>query len=133
MNIYEFFSQRSGLWMCQCTSRNLVTQASSNHRQKIKVELLAPDRLQICGDQPKRALTALPEGEGLRGKLLLHHDQGEYQGEFRISRDGVLSLTIVNGGDALEEKLWFPLPNLCMRTVCGQNHAQFWTEVRKLS
>ncbi|PLS69518.1 MAG: hypothetical protein CV045_01825 [Cyanobacteria bacterium M5B4] len=133
MNIYEFFQQRAGVWLSQCTSRNLLTQVSGNQRQQIKVELVAPDRLQICVDQQTSQLIALPQGEGFSGKLLLQNALGEYQGEFKISADRVLTITIVKEDCLIEEKLWFPLPNLCMRTAAGLNQTQFWTEVRKLS
>ncbi len=133
MNIYEFFRQRAGVWQSQCTISNLLTQTSGNHRQQIIVELIAPDRLQILVNQQTSQLTALPEGEGLGGKLLLQNSLGEYQGEFQISADRVLTLMIENRDYRQEEKLWFPLPNLCMRTAWTMNQTQFWTEVRKLS
>lgn len=133
MNIYEFFSQRAGVWLSQCTSRNLVTQACHNQRQQIRVEFHAPDRLEIFVDKQNSLLTALPREDGLGGKLILRQGEGEYQGEFDISPDRVLSIGILVDGNRMEEKLWFPLPNLCMRTAWGLNQTHFWTEVRKLS
>jgi hypothetical protein len=131
MNIYEFFSQRAGLWLSQCTSRNLLTQTAHNQRQQIKVELLAPHQLAISVNHQTTTLTALPLEGGLEGKLIL--TPGDYEGEFTISPDRVLTITFEMGGVRMEEKLWFPLANLCMRTAWGLNQSYFWTEVRKVS
>ncbi len=133
MNIYEFFSQRAGVWLSQCTSRNLLTQECQNQRRQIKVEFHAPDRLAILVDKQDSLLTALPMEGGVAGKLILRQAEREYQGEFSISPDRVLSIGIMVDGNRMEEKLWFPLPNLCMRTAWGLNQTHFWTEVRKLS
>ncbi|MCS6959052.1 MAG: hypothetical protein RMK91_03280 [Pseudanabaenaceae cyanobacterium SKYGB_i_bin29] len=129
MDIYTFFSQRAGLWLSQSTAYDLVSNKSYHHRTQIEVELIAPTELRMTVEKKVSFLKARPKEEGRTGHLLWQGWEGEYQGEFIISGDSILTMRL---GER-EEKLWFPLPNLCMRTAAvGLYHTQFWTEVRKL-
>ncbi|MFN3361866.1 MAG: hypothetical protein ACK421_10635 [Pseudanabaenaceae cyanobacterium] len=129
MDIYAFFSQRAGLWLSQSTAYDLVRNESFHQRTQIEVELLNPTSLKITVDKGTSILKAIPKEDGLSGQLVWQGTEGEFAGEFVISADRILTLRL----DNREEKLWFALPNLCMRTAAvGLYQTQFWTEVRKI-
>ncbi|CAN1209346.1 Chromophore lyase CpcS/CpeS [Tumidithrix helvetica PCC 7403] len=163
MNIKEFFQHRAGAWSSQRTSHNPFIQKSESSNSVIQIALVeatdpqitvlcqpynfAADRV-LCAakitwegliDRQKGAsiLVAIADQDDVQqGKLLSQHsgDKSPVLGRYAMEKDGVLRL--VNEHDALfaEEKLWFPRPNICMRTsvtIGTSKVSSFCTEIRK--
>jgi len=164
MTILDFFQLRAGTWASQRTTNNLTIKKAESGKSEIKVEVLPADDHQvvtlcqnydfdpaICGakvtwdswdnndqkHQGSAILIAIAADPNLAvGKLLCQYGTrtpvvGRY-----VLGDDVLSLVTEDDSLYAEEKIWFPRPNVCLRSgiTIGTSHiSTCYTEIRKAS
>ncbi|MEE3716549.1 phycobiliprotein lyase [Tumidithrix elongata RA019] len=163
MNIKEFFQHRAGAWSSQRTSHNPFIQKSESSNSVIQIALAEATDPQITAlcqqynfiaeqvfcaakinwDRPidrtkgSSILVAIADRDDVQqGKLLSQHsgEKSPVLGRYTMEKDDVLRLVNEHDGLFAEEKLWFPRPNICMRTsvtIGTSKVSSFCTEIRK--
>lgn len=164
MDIIEFFQQSAGKWFSQRTIHNLTSGELQAGKLELNIEILPPKDstvIKLCEKhQTDPALASLAgarmtsQGEtGVtvlvpiidrdnpqQGILLQDRGNGSssFMGRYAIAPDDVLTLITESETIYAEERLWYLMPNLRLRTsfvkqANGLNIACFYSEIRRLN
>lgn len=165
MDIIEFFQQSAGKWFSQRTVHNLTSGELKAGKLELSIEILPPEEatvVKLCekyqtdpnlaslgaarmtheGETKATVLVPIINPDNPQeGKLL--QDRGNGGSNNLISRYAIAPddvLTLITESDTLyaEERLWYLMPNLRLRTsfvkqANGLSIACFYSEIRKLS
>jgi hypothetical protein len=166
MDIKEFINLCAGKWFSQRTGYRVASGPVENNKSEITIDLLPPDHpevSEICQEhhfdsdssigglkatwdnsvdsgRPKQTgsslVVFLPEpGDISRGHIAR---AGNVRiGTYHLGNDEALTLTIEDNGRVFEERVWFPGPNLRLRTSLIQNpdntrQTLFYSEIRRI-
>ncbi|GAB4356290.1 MAG: phycobiliprotein lyase [Cyanophyceae cyanobacterium] len=167
-SITEFFETSVGKWFSQRTGHDLQALKSSVGKAELFVDAIdaaAPETKALCdrfrvdaaevlggiklrweatiAASPKKefgsaAIVALRSADGKTGTVLASTGAPNRPGAYAIGEDGALTLTIPTETGAIEERVWYAMPNLRFRTstvaVDGQPAiASFCSEIRSVA
>jgi phycoerythrin-associated linker protein len=153
--IEEFLELCSGKWFSQRTHYNLAGQEVNNSKAELHIELLSADDptvQKICRLNAIRGLkitwdTSVDWGKAkeVGNALLVFSSEGHWfsqgksllQGFYTLEEDEMLVLKGEKDNQQIEERLWFPSPNLRLRTTVVKVNQEtpqttFYSEIRKL-
>ncbi|MDY6806845.1 MAG: phycobiliprotein lyase [Cyanobacteriota bacterium] len=165
MDIIEFFQQSAGKWFCQRTVHNLNSAELKAGKFELNIDILPPEDatvVKLCqkyqtdpaqaslagarvtskGETAATVLVAIADSDNPQeGKLLQERGDGgagSFVGRYAIAPDDVLTLVTESDTVYAEERLWYLMPNLRLRTsfvkqANGLSMACFYSEIRRLS
>jgi hypothetical protein len=167
MEIQEFLELCEGKWFSQRTSYHLEQQQSHSSQSEITIERLFQDHptvTQLCQEyqiDPKVTLGGtqsswddsagsaktkrigsavvilVANAENPQTGLLLQASSHPQKGRYILGKDEALTLIVEGETGYAEERLWFPKPNLRLRTSLirypnGFHQTTFYSEIRRL-
>ena len=164
MDAIEFFQQSAGKWFSQRTIHNLASGELKAGKLNLNIEILPPENstvVKLCqrhqtdpaaaslagvkvtrdGETGETVLVAIADRDNpQQGKLLQNRSDGNSNliGRYAIAPDDVLTLITESENIYAEERLWYLMPNLRLRTsfvkqANGLRMACFYSEIRRLS
>ncbi len=164
MGINEFLDLYIGQWFGLRTCYQLTEPKIDNSKSEMTIEKFAPNHpevIDLCRQsdidpsltvggtktswdnspdwgKPKQTgatlIVWIPETDNPRqGKMLRGADLGDYH----LGEDEVLTLTLQTAKIYAQERVWFPSPNLRLRTTLtrqtqGFSHTAFYSEIRRV-
>ncbi len=155
MEIQDFLELCSGKWFSQRTHYNLAGQKVDNSKADLSIELLSADDpivKQICAHNALGGLKSTWDTSVDWGKdkqigsfVLVFSEQGHLfsqgksllKGFYTLEQEEMLVLKVETDNQEIEERIWFPSPNLRLRTTVvkmnqGIPQTTFYSEIRKL-
>jgi hypothetical protein len=164
MDIIEFFQQSAGKWFSQRTVHNLTSGELQAGKLELNIEILPPEdsavtklcekhqtdpalaslagaRVTSQGETGATVLVPIIDGDNpQQGALLQDRGNGSSNliGRYAIAPDDVLTYITESETVYAEERLWYLMPNLRLRTsfvkqANGLSIACFYSEIRRLS
>lgn len=161
MDITEFFELSAGKWFSQRTLHNLVSGQLQAGKSELKIDLLAagdPSVIKLCEQHNLSATSSslvrvrttwnivadLHQKNGSTVFVLIPNTDNPQEGKllqenklsrYVLNRDNVLILISESDGIYAEERLWYLMPNLRIRTRTVKQgdvmtQASFCSEIR---
>lgn len=167
MNIQEFWEFSAGKWFSQRTIHNLQQGNLQSGKAEFNLELLSAGDTQlqkICAENNINSsqiqgikinwdgvnkddikdtgstmiLTVNDPEHQQKGKLLQIKGDQYFNGNYHLGNDEVLTMVTESDDLYMEEKLWYLMPNLRLRTSIiqvknGPEIASFYSEIRRIN